>query len=150
MPEPKDYTKEVQYILSIVRKTPLVETVKWGAPVFTYNNINVLMVGSSKSYFGIWFYNGVLLKDKKKMLVNASEGKTKSLRQMRFTSLEQVDEEVVLAYILEAMENAKKGLKVVPEKKADIKSSLLSKALKQDAALSEAFRKLTPFKQKIH
>ena len=147
MPSPPNYKKEVAYLLSIVRKTPLVETVKWGAPVFTCNGINVLMVGSSKTYFGIWFFNGVLLKDKKKLLVNASEGKTKALRQMRFTSLEEADEDLVLTYVLEAMDNAKKGLKVKPEKKVGITSSLLNKALKQDASLAAAFKKLTPFKQ---
>jgi uncharacterized protein YdeI (YjbR/CyaY-like superfamily) len=50
---------------SIIQKSELVETVKWGVPVYTINDKNV--VGSSvfKSYDGLWFFQGSYLKDKK-------------------------------------------------------------------------------------
>lgn len=62
------WENEIEQLHAIVRKTPLVETTKWGGPVYTYNNKNVLGIGGFKSYFGIWFYNGVFLKDEKNCL----------------------------------------------------------------------------------
>jgi len=59
----------------------------------TYNGKGMWSInGGFKNYFTIWFYNGVFLKDKYKLLVTASEGKTKSLRQWRFTSMDEIDE----------------------------------------------------------
>ena len=77
---------ELGLVKAIIRKTGLIPVIKWGAEVYTYNGQNVLSAGGFKSHFTIWFYKGVFLKDKYKVLVNASEGKTKSLRQWRFTS----------------------------------------------------------------
>ncbi len=98
------WENEIEQLHAIIRKTPLVETTKWGGPVYTYNNKNVLGIGGFKSYFGIWFYNGVFLKDEKKLLINANEESTKSLRQMRFNSVNEIDEKLILAYIKEAIE----------------------------------------------
>lgn len=83
------------------------------------------------------------------MLIAASEGKTRSLRQWRFTSLAEVDEKSILEYITEAIEVEKKGLKIKPEKfQAMAPSPLLAGALKADGNLQAAFSKLSPGKQK--
>jgi uncharacterized protein YdeI (YjbR/CyaY-like superfamily) len=55
---------ELEILKSIISKTELIETIKWGTPVFTYNNKNIIGIGGFKSYFGVWFMNGVFLKDK--------------------------------------------------------------------------------------
>ena len=47
----------------IALNTQLVETLKWGAPVYTFDNKNVLGIMAFKSHFGIWFFNGVFLSD---------------------------------------------------------------------------------------
>ena len=60
------------------------ETVKWGMPVYMVDGEIVTGLGSFKSYAGIWFYQGALLKDKHKKLINAQENKTNAMRQMRF------------------------------------------------------------------
>lgn len=61
-----NWTAELTLLKSIISKTALVETTKWGGPVYVLNGKNVISIGGFKSYFGIWFFNGVFLKDEKK------------------------------------------------------------------------------------
>lgn len=140
--------EELEYLKSIIIKTELVEMIKWGAPVYTLNNKNVLAIGGFKNFFTIWFYNGVFLKDPKKVLVNANEGVTKALRQWRFQSKEEIDEKLVLSYIKEAIENEKAGISSKPSKKEAIVSEFMQAQFKSDAALKKAFETFAPFKQR--
>jgi uncharacterized protein YdeI (YjbR/CyaY-like superfamily) len=142
------WTEELELLKSIIAKTELKETTKWGGPVYVLDGKNVVGVGGFKNYFTIWFFNGVFLKDKKKVLVNAQEGVTKSLRQWRFTSKEEVNESVILDYILEAIENEKQGKIIKPEKGKQIVSELFEKELEVNPNLKIAFEKFSPYKQK--
>ena len=145
----KQWAEELESLASIINKLPLEKTIKWGAEVFTYNGKNVVSYGGFKNYFMLWFFNGVFLEDKYKVLINAQEGKTKSLRQWRFTSITEINENKITEYINEAIEIEKKGLKISPEKFVEIPvSELLEKELKKDKNLKSAFGKLTPGKQK--
>lgn len=145
----EQWAKELALVASILSKAPLDKSIKWGAEVFTYGGKNVVSYGGFKNYFTIWFYNGVFLKDKYRVLVNAQEGKTKSLRQWRFTSIKEVNEKKILEYVSEAIEVEKKGLKIKPEKfKPADTPLLLTEAFKKDKSLKAAFDKLTPGKQK--
>ncbi|WP_068843704.1 YdeI/OmpD-associated family protein [Flavobacterium chilense] len=142
-----NWQEELLFLKSIIDKTELVETIKWGGPVYVFNKKNVIGIGGFKDYFTIWFFNGVFLKDEKKRLINAQEDKTKSLRQWRFTSKDEVDEKEVLAYIAEAIENEKQGKVIKPSKKEAIVSELFQKEINQNQALAEAFQKFSPYKQ---
>lgn len=142
------WENEIEQLHAIVRKTPLVETTKWGGPVYTYNNKNVLGIGGFKSYFGIWFYNGVFLKDEKKLLINANEESTKSLRQMRFNSVNEIDEKLILAYIKEAIEIEEKGLAIPKEKKETIIPEILQNELDKNSELLAKFNTFSPYKQR--
>lgn len=141
------WEEELLFLKSIIDKTELVETIKWGAPIYVYNKRNVIGIGGFKDYFAIWFLNGVFLKDEKKKLINAQEDKTKSMRQWRFTSKDEVNEKEVLEYILEAIENEKQGKILKPTKKEAIVSELLQKEMDLNPALTETFQKFTPYKQ---
>lgn len=123
---------------------------KWGGPVYTINKKNVVGIGGFKSYVGIWFFNGVFLKDEKKVLVNANEGVTKALRQWRFESKEAIlkNEKAILQYMNEAIANEKAGITLKPEKKEEIVSDLLQAEFKADAKLKAAFENFTPYKQR--
>ena len=88
------------------------------------------------------------LKDKAKVLVNAQEGTTKSLRQWRFNTINDVNEELLLQYIDEAIEVEKAGLEVKPERKQTVIPQLLQQELEKLPELSQEFNKLTPFKQR--
>jgi uncharacterized protein YdeI (YjbR/CyaY-like superfamily) len=134
---------------SIIDQTELQKTIKWGIDVYTYHGQNIIGIAAFKSYVGIWFYNGVSLSDPFHVLVNAQEGKTKSQRQWRFHEIEEINPHLIISYIHEAVENAKKGLKPVTQKSAEIEiPSILSEALASNEDLSFCFEKLSPYKQK--
>ena len=133
----------------IINSTELEETLKWSAPVYTLDNKNVLGLGAFKNHFGIWFFNGIFLKDEKQLLSSAQE-KTKALRQMRFKSISEIDKHSVLTYVKEAIENQKLGKELKPEKKRKtvIVPKELNDAFKKDSLLKNSFQNLTPFKKR--
>lgn len=147
MDKKKFWKEEVAYLKSIVDKTNLEEKKKWGIPVYTYGSKDVVGVVDFKSYFGLWFYNGVFLKDDHKLLINANEDETKMLRQMRFTSKDEIDENIVLLYIEEAIEVEKKGLKLPPKNNKIEVPDLLMESFEENPELKEAFSEFPRYKQ---
>ena len=143
------WADELKLLREIISVHPFEKSIKWGAEVFTFRGNNVVSYGGFKNYFALWFYNGVFLKDPYKVLMNAQEGRTKSLRQWRFTSREEIDKKKILEYLKEAIEVEKKGLKMQPEKfkSLPVSDRLLSE-LKKNKNLKASFEKLTPGKQK--
>jgi uncharacterized protein YdeI (YjbR/CyaY-like superfamily) len=142
------WNEELALLKSILLKTGLEETTKWGIPVFTYNGKNVVGIAGFKSFFSLWFYNGSFLEDKKKVLINASEGQTKALRQWRFHSIEEIDEEGITAYVQEAIENEKQGKRLVPQKKEQLSiPAPLDAIFKDDILFAQRFASLSPSKQ---
>ena len=135
------YQDAIELLRSIVLKTELKETIKWNAPVYALDGKNVLSIGAFKNHFGIWFFNGVFLKDKYNLLANAQEGKTKAMRQMRFETIEEVNENHVLAYINEAIQNQKQGKEVKPERN--------KKQVKIPEDLDEKFESVNNLKSKF-
>ncbi len=145
-----NWTKSLTTLRNIINSTETKETLKWNAPVYTVNGKNVIGLGAFKNHFGIWFFNGVFLKDEKKLLTNAQEGKTKALRQMRFESINDIDKNAVLSYVKEAIENQKLGKEVKPDrtKKETIIPIELQVDLDKDSNYKNSFDKLTPGKQR--
>lgn len=136
---------------NILLETELEETVKWGAPVYTLNKKNVVGIGSFKSYAGLWFFQGVFLKDENQKLINAQEGKTKGLRQWRFGSEEEVEKssETIKNYIEEAIENQKQGKEIKPDKKKGVDMPVeLTNRFANDPKLRASFYAMTPGKQR--
>lgn len=144
----KHYLEELIHLRKIILNTELEETIKWGQPTYTINGKNVVGMGAHKSYFGLWFYNGSFLTDPNKVLINAQEGKTKGLRQLRFQSSDEIDNQVVMQLLLEAIDNQKQGKEIKPEKKKLEIPDELKEALSKQTELSKAFDSLTPGKQK--
>ncbi len=135
----------------LILKTGLQKTFKWGSDIYTYDNKNVIGWGGFKSFFSLWFYNGVFLEDKDKVLVTASEGKTRALRQWRFTDVKDMDEQKILAYIRESIRTIQDGKAIAPQKAPQkIPSGLLKEYLDADAPLKVAFNRLTPGKQRAY
>ncbi len=143
------WKKELEQLRNILLKTELVETVKWSMPTYTINGKNVVGMASFKNYFGLWFFQGVFLKDTAKVLVNAQEQKTKALRQWRFYSAKEVQESLILVYVNEAIENQKQGKVLAKASATPLEvPELLRVACNQDAELYSNFKTLTPYKQK--
>jgi len=141
------WPEELELLKSVINKSSLVETIKWGTPVYTYNGKNVVGMMGLKNYFAIWFYKGVFLKDDANVLVSADEN-TKSLRQWRFTGKADINEKLILQYINEAIEVEKAGLAIKPEKKAVVIPGFLQDALNSDPRFNEAFIGLSLSRQK--
>ncbi len=144
------YSEALSLLRAIITSTEVEETIKWGAPVYAVNGKNVLGLGAFKNHFGIWFFNGVFLKDTHQVLVNAQENKTKALRQMRFESIDDIDKNMVLAYVKEAIDNQKLGKELKPNrsKKKTVVPRELQEALDANGELKKAFKDLTPGKQR--
>ncbi len=147
--ENSHFGEALSLLRDLINTTELEETLKWNAPVYTLNGKNVVGLGAFKNHFGIWFFNGVFLKDKNNLLEQAQE-KTKGLRQMRFESIDDIDKHAVLAYVTEAIENQKLGKEIKPEKKG--KTIVIPKelqiALETNKNFQAAFKALTPGKQR--
>jgi len=143
------FSDALTLLRDLINSTQLDESLKWSAPVYSLNGKNVVGLGAFKQHFGIWFFNGVFLKDEQQLLVNAQE-KTKALRQMRFESIEDIDKAVVLAYVKEAIENQKLGKELKPERKGKtvVIPKELSTVLKVNSELNTSFKALTPAKQR--
>lgn len=143
-----EWKTALERLRSILLQTELEESIKWGSPVYSFGTKNVVGLGAFKSYVGLWFFQGVFLKDDAGVLENAQEGKTKALRQWRFSSAEEIEEELVKAYVDEAIANQKAGKELKPQKKKLEVPMELTAMFRQDEGLKAAFKELSPGKQK--
>jgi len=134
---------EIKRLREILLSTDLTEEVKWGGPCYTCDGQNVVGIGGFKSYFGLWFHQGALLKDKNKVLINAQEGTTKALRQWRMHSEKDIKQSVIKAYVKEAISLVKEGKKIGPQKKKPIViPSELKQALAKNGKARNGFEAL--------
>lgn len=140
---------ELKALRKILIASGLTEEVKWGGPCYTQGGVNVVGLGAFKSYFGLWFFQGALLKDAKKVLVNAQEGRTKAQRQWRMQSADDIKPALVSNYVREAIALAKSGATVAksPPKKL-VMPAELTKALAGDKKAEAAFKALTSGRQR--
>jgi len=106
--------EELILLREILLTTEIEESVKWGAPIYTVNNKNIAGLGAFKNFTAIWFFQGALLNDPKKKLINAQEGKTQALRQWRFGSAEEIKSQknLIRDYITEAIANQEQGREI--------------------------------------
>jgi uncharacterized protein YdeI (YjbR/CyaY-like superfamily) len=151
-----DYIKTSEYwqpelkrLREILKATELAEEIKWGAPCYTYDGKNVVGIGAFKSYVGLWFHQGALLGDDKKVLINAQEGKTKALRQWRMNSAKDLKPAIIKRYVKEAIQLVRNGQSVRPvrSKSISVPPELLN-ALKKNKTAEEYFGQLTPGRQR--
>ena len=135
---------EIRRLRKILLTTELTEEVKWGGPCYTYDGQNVVGIGGFKSYFGLWFHQGVLLKDKEAVLINAQEGTTKALRQWRMHSSKDIKPAIIKAYVKEAISLVKAGKKIGPQKKKPlVVPSELKQALAKNVKAQKGFGALS-------
>ncbi|SEB49663.1 Uncharacterized conserved protein YdeI, YjbR/CyaY-like superfamily, DUF1801 family [Tenacibaculum sp. MAR_2009_124] len=104
-----NWTQELNLLRSVLLELGLKEDVKWGIPAYIHKEKNIMGMSAFKGYIGIWFHQGVFLKDDHKVLINAQEGKTKAMRQWRFNNITEIDVDLVKEYVLEAMKNSEEG-----------------------------------------
>jgi uncharacterized protein YdeI (YjbR/CyaY-like superfamily) len=133
----------------VLLKSGLEETVKWGTPCYVLGGKNVVGLVAFQSYVGLWFHQGVFLSDLASVLVNASGGKTKALRQWRFGSAKEIKVRLVGAYVNEAIEHQRAGHEVKPDRtKPLVVPDELRHAFERDDELRAAFEALSPGKRR--
>jgi uncharacterized protein YdeI (YjbR/CyaY-like superfamily) len=136
---------ELEKLRKTLLSLPLEETVKWGGPIYTVDGKNVVGLGAFKDWVALWFHQGAFLKDPEGVLINANEGKTRGLRQWRFTDGRQIRVATVKAYVKEAIEAARSGKAIKPErnKPVDVPAELQN-ALSRNRKAGAAFEKMSP------
>lgn len=140
---------QLKLLRKLLNSFPLTETIKWGGPVYKLEGKNLIGIGAFKNHYALWLFQGALLQNNTELLVNAQEGKTSALRQIRFDKNSIIQPEVLSKYISESIELSKQGklIKSNMKKEIIIPSQLLDQ-FEKDKDLSEAFSGLSPGKQR--
>lgn len=148
----KKWQAEMEKLRLILLDCQLTEEFKWNSPCYTFKQKNVVIIGEFKDYCVLNFFKGVLLSDTNTILVKPGEN-SQSARFAKFTNINQIIElETVLkAYIYEAIEVEKAGLKVTFDKNTELEfpEELLTK-FSQYLAFKTAFEALTPGRQRAY
>ena len=143
------WPSELKRLRQIILECGLKEEIKWSNPCYTFQNKNVLMLSAFKKFASIAFFKGSLLKDEKKLLVAPGENSQAS-RQLCFTDEKDIRkiEQDIKAYIFEAIEIEKAGLKVNFKKESGPWPEELVQKFEELPKLKVAFEKLSPGRQR--
>src|SRR5688572_27209224 len=109
----KKWQAELKQLRTIILVCGLTEELKWGVPCYTFEKSNVVLIHVFKEYCALLFVKGALLKDANAILIQQTEN-VQAARQIRFTNVREIVEleDTLKAYIHEAVEVEKAGLKV--------------------------------------
>jgi uncharacterized protein YdeI (YjbR/CyaY-like superfamily) len=146
------WQKEYVQLRKIVLDCGLNEELKWGQACYTFQNSNIVLIHGFKEYCALLFFKGALLNDADGILIQQTEN-VQSARQIRFTGVKEIVkmERILKAYIYEAIEVEKAGLKVKLKKTEDFKiPEEFQNKLSKNAALKKAFDALTPGRQRAY
>ncbi len=146
----KKWQDELVRLREIVLDCQLVEELKWKVPCYTFNGKNIVLIHAFKEYCALLFMKGSLLNDSKNILFQQTDN-VQSGRQIRFTNIQDIiDLEADLkAYIFEAIEVEKAGLKIEYKKTEDFEMpEEFQIVLNENQAVKSAFEALTPGRQK--
>ncbi len=128
----------------------LVEEWKWRQPCYTHNGTNIVMIAPFSKYCALAFFQGVLLDDPERLLVAPGKD-SQSVRQLRFTSVDEVDEceDRIAAYLTEAMGHVDAGTRVEFSAKENLELPVeLVDKFGEVEGLEAAFMALTPGRQR--
>jgi uncharacterized protein YdeI (YjbR/CyaY-like superfamily) len=144
--------KELEQLRKIVLDCGLNEELKWGCPCYSYQKANIVLIHVFKEYCALLFFKGALLNDAHGILIQQTKN-VQAARQIRFTNVKEIVtmKAVLKAYIYEALEVEKAGLKVKLKKPAAFEvAEEFQKKLNKNAALKKAFNALTPGRQRAY
>jgi uncharacterized protein YdeI (YjbR/CyaY-like superfamily) len=148
----KKWQEEFEKLRMIILDCQLTEELKWGVPCYTFQKRNIVLIHGFKEYCALLFFKGALLNDAKGILITQTEN-TQAGRQIRFTNVREIVEmETILkAYIYEAIEVEKAGLKVNFKKTTEfIIPEEFQNKLDEIPALKTAFDALTAGRQRAY
>jgi uncharacterized protein YdeI (YjbR/CyaY-like superfamily) len=148
----KKWQEEIEALRAIVLGTGLTEDLKWGCPCYTHEKNNIVLIHVFKEYCAYLFFKGALLKDPKNILIQQTEN-VQAARQIRFTNVKEIVKvkTILKAYIKEAIEVEKKGLKVALKKTKEFTMpEEFQTKLNKMPSLKTAFKALTPGRQRAY
>ena len=148
----KIWQKELEQLRTIILSCGLNEELKWGTPCYTFEGSNIVLIHVFKEYCAMLFFKGALLNDAHGLLVQQTKN-VQAARQIRFTNVKEITKlkPVLKAYIYEAIEVEKAGLKVKLKKTTEFEMpEEFQKKLNKSTALKKAFEALTPGRQRAY
>ena len=148
----KKWQEESEKLRRIILDCQLTEELKWGKPSYSFQKSNIVLIQGFKEYCALMFFKGALLKDPNGILDEIGEN-TQAARQIRFTNVREIVEmePILKAYIYEAIEVEKAGLKVRHKKTSEyIIPEEFQNKLDEIPALKTAFDALTPGRQRAY
>ena len=146
------WQKEMKKLRAIALGCGLAEELKWGCPSYTLGKSNIVLIHEFKEYCAYLFFKGALLEDPKGILIQQTKN-VQAARQIRFTNVREITgmETALKAYIKQAIEVDKAGLKVEMKKTGDFGMPAEFKARLEDVpGLKKAFGALTPGRQRAY
>jgi uncharacterized protein YdeI (YjbR/CyaY-like superfamily) len=148
--KPGQWQIEVNRLRKIILSCGLNEELKWGVPCYQFEKCNIVLIHVFKEYCALLFFKGALLKDMNQILIQQSKN-VQAARQVRFTSENEIVKlnSDLRAYIYEAIEVEKAGLKVPTKKTSEYEvPEEFQEKLNEDSDLEKAFKNLTPGRQR--
>ena len=146
------WQEELEKLRMIILDCQLTEELKWGVPCYTFQKSNIVLIHVFKEYCAVLFFKGALLNDSNGILIQQTEN-VQAGRQIRFTNIREiVEKETILrAYIYEAIEVERAGLKVNFKKNTElIFPEEFQKKSDEIPALKTVFAELTPGRQRAY
>lgn len=146
------WQKEFGKLRKVILDCGLNEELKWGQPCYTFQKKNIVLIHGFKEYCALLFFKGALLKDAHGILVQQTEN-VQSARQARFANVREIVKlvPVLKAYVYEAIEVEKAGLKVKFKKTSEVNiPEEFKHKLNKNPALKTAFNALTPGRQRAY
>jgi uncharacterized protein YdeI (YjbR/CyaY-like superfamily) len=146
------WQKEYEKLRSIILDCGLIEELKWGCPCYTFEKRNIVLIHGFKEYCALLFFKGALLNDPNGIMIQQTKN-VQAARQIRFTNVQEIVamERTLKAYIYEAIEVEKAGVKVNLKKTTEFKiPEEFQKKLNKMPALKKAFDALTPGRQRAY
>jgi uncharacterized protein YdeI (YjbR/CyaY-like superfamily) len=143
---------EIKQLRQLLLDCGLTEEFKWRIPCYCFQGNNVVLIGNFKEYCTLSFFKGILLQDSNSLLSKPGEN-SQSMRFFKFTNLEEIIEQqsIIKAYIYEAIEIEKAGLKVIFKSNTELELvEELQIALDKNPQLKTAFEALTPGRQRAY
>ena len=148
----KNWQEEIRKLRMITLECGLTEELKWGCPCYTLQQKNIVLIHVFKEYCALLFFKGTLLNDSYGILIQQTKN-VQVARQIRFTNIREIVKmkTILKAYIFEAIEVEKAGLKVTLKKTTEYKiPEEFQIQLNKNPALKTAFKSLTPGRQRAY
>lgn len=142
---------EITTMRKVLSGLGMKEERKWGKPTYTVDGKNIVIIQGFKEYFALGFFQGALLKDPEKLLVQL--GRVHAARVMKFTDAREISAKsaIIKAYVREAISVEKAGLRMKPKSSSDypVPEELIDR-FRKDPRFKRAFEALTPGRQRSY